>query len=146
MTLKAWHALRDELPFFIVADPGHFPDDAPVVLIECPSLAKQNMPSGLPVLLHSFPQDAEPGTPSPENARAVIEVIERGVRLVQSGAASALTTAPIAKKVLVDFADFKYPGHTEFLAALTGAPTPVMMIASEALKVVPVTIHMPLSE
>ena len=43
------------------------------------------------------------------------------MRLVQNGQASALATAPISKKELVDFAEFEYPGHTEFLEALTGA-------------------------
>ena len=38
-------------------------------------------------------------------------------------------------------AGFAYPGHTEFLAALTGAPLPVMMLANDHLRVVPVTIH-----
>lgn len=144
--VKAWDTLRDEVPFFVIADPGHLPDDAPAVLIESPERALSAMAKGVPVLLHGFPCDATPGEPAPENARSVMEVIERGVRLVQRGDASALTTAPISKKELADFADFKFPGHTEFLGALTGAERPVMMIASEALRVVPVTIHIPLSE
>jgi len=42
-------------------------------------------------------------------------------------------------------AGFAYPGHTEFLAALTGAQNlPVMMLACPALRVVPVTIHLAL--
>ena len=146
VTLKAWQALRAEVPFFLIGDPAHLPADAPAVVIECTSHASAAMADGLPVLLHSFPQEAEPGRPSPGNARSVVEVIERGVRLVQSGQASALCTAPIAKKELADHADFEFPGHTEFLGALTGTETAVMMIASAELRVVPVTIHIPLSE
>jgi 4-hydroxythreonine-4-phosphate dehydrogenase len=45
---------------------------------------------------------------------------------------------------------FAFPGHTEFLASLAAtegdAPHPVMMLVSDALKVVPVTIHIPLKE
>ena len=41
---------------------------------------------------------------------------------------------------------FGFPGHTEFLAHLTGARRAVMMLASEKLRVVPLTIHMPVAE
>ena len=60
--------------------------------------------------------------------------------------ASAVCTAPIAKKVLVDHADFKHPGHTEYLAALSGAERAVMMLAADELRVIPATIHIPLAE
>jgi len=76
----------------------------------------------------------------------VISAIARGVELVQSGAATALCTAPIHKKALSDGAGFAYPGHTEYLAALTGTERVVMMLASEMLRVVPATIHIPLAD
>ncbi len=144
--VKAWHALRDETVFFLIGDPGHLPKDARAVVIERPDHASEAMSNGLPVLMHAFPVEAIPGQPAPENARSVVEVIERGVELVQSGAASALCTAPISKKELADFGDFTHPGHTEFLGALTNTDRPVMMIASDALRVVPTTIHIPLAD
>ncbi len=143
---KAWTALGEEVPFFVIADPRHLPDDVPTVVIESPAEARSAIANGVPVLAHAFPEDAIAGQPSPENAGAVMAVIERAVHLVQRGEASALATAPIAKKELADFAGFKYPGHTEFLAALTGADRAVMMIASDALRVVPTTIHIPLAD
>jgi 4-hydroxythreonine-4-phosphate dehydrogenase len=48
--------------------------------------------------------------------------------------------------VLKDGAQFGFPGHTEFLAHLAGVENVVMMLASDLLRVVPVTIHIPLSE
>jgi 4-hydroxythreonine-4-phosphate dehydrogenase len=86
-----------------------------------------------------------PGIPNPENAAAVIESIETAARLCTAGEAAAVVTAPINKAVLMQ-SGFGFPGHTEFLAHLTGAPRAVMMLASETLRVVPLTIHMPLSE
>lgn len=86
---------------------------------------------------------AIPGKPNTAHAPAVIRAIERGVDLVRSGVCSALVTNPIAKKVLID-AGFGFPGHTEFLGYLTGAPRAVMMLAIEGLRVVPVTVHEPL--
>ena len=67
--------------------------------------------------------------------------------LVQSGAASAVVTNPISKATLAS-AGFGFPGHTEFLAALAGreASDAVMMLVGEGLKVVPVTIHIPLKD
>ena len=52
-----------------------------------------------------------------------------------------MVTNPINKAALYD-AGFAYPGHTEFLAALTGARgQQIMMLASPDLRVVPVTVH-----
>ena len=87
---------------------------------------------------------AAPGKPSASNARAVIEAIEIAVKACQAGEAAAIVTAPIHKGVLAG-AGFAYPGHTEFLAALTGAKQAVMMLASDKLRVVPLVIHVPLA-
>jgi 4-hydroxythreonine-4-phosphate dehydrogenase len=56
-----------------------------------------------------------------------------------------MVTAPIHKAVL-NAAGFGFPGHTEFLAHLTGARRAVMMLASDQLRVVPLTIHIPLAD
>ncbi|WP_316013090.1 4-hydroxythreonine-4-phosphate dehydrogenase PdxA [Roseobacter sp. HKCCA0434] len=103
-------------------------------------------PERLPVIDIPLPAPVVPGTPDPANAPAVIESIARGAALAQSGEASALVTAPISKKVLKDGGGFAHPGHTEFLAHLSGAPRPVMMLAGPDLRVVPVTIHIPLAD
>ncbi|RXT55217.1 4-hydroxythreonine-4-phosphate dehydrogenase PdxA [Bosea sp. Tri-44] len=104
--------------------------------------------TALPVIELDNRSSARSGTPDPANATGVIEAIERGVEAVEAGQAAALVTNPIAKSVLYA-AGFKHPGHTEFLAELAGrgrgtVPRPVMMIWSEKLAVIPVTIHIPL--
>jgi 4-hydroxythreonine-4-phosphate dehydrogenase len=98
------------------------------------------------VLAQAFPDPATPGRPSPANASAVVAAIARGVELVTRGEAAALTTLPIHKKALIDGADFRYPGHTEYLAHLAGVDRVVMMLACPALRVVPATVHVPLAE
>lgn len=143
---KAWAALRNEVPMLWLGDPRHIPSGTPFVEISTAEEALQVCATALPVLPHCFAQDATPGTPNLANAQGVVDVIARGVELVQSGAASALCTAPIHKKVLMDGADFAYPGHTEYLEALTGAPRAVMMLATQALRVVPTTIHIALED
>ncbi len=87
---------------------------------------------------------AVPAKPAAANAAAITQAIEIAVKACRNGQAAAMVTAPIHKAVLAA-AGFGFPGHTEFLAALTGAKRAVMMLASDKLRVVPLTIHMPLA-
>ncbi len=141
---KAWEALGPSLPFFWIGDPSHLPAGCPVTLIDRPGQVRGA--TGLPVLPHPMQGALTPGIPNPAHAQGVIDAIARGVDLVRTGEASALCTAPIHKKALADGTGFAHPGHTEYLAALTGTPRVVMMLASDQLRVVPATIHIPLSE
>ena len=88
---------------------------------------------------------ASPGKPDSAKAAAVIEAIEVAARACLAGEAAAMVTAPINKAVL-QAAGFGFPGHTEFLGHLTGARRAVMMLASDKLRVVPLTIHMPVAD
>jgi len=145
LAVAARIALPD-LPFFWIGDPRHLPKGSALALIDSPDQAV-TVPAGvLPVLPHRFAAENQPGVLVPENARGVIEVIERAVALAQSGEASAVCTAPLHKKALKDGAGFGFPGHTEFLAHLAGVENVVMMLASPLLRVVPVTIHIALAE
>ena len=87
---------------------------------------------------------AAPGVPDTANAKAIIKSIEDAVRMAVNGKARAVVTNPIHKKSLMD-SGFKHKGHTGFLGELTGA-TPVMMLANDELKVVPVTGHVALKD
>ncbi|GFE51754.1 4-hydroxythreonine-4-phosphate dehydrogenase [Roseobacter cerasinus] len=143
----AWAALRDHVPMVWMGDPRHLPDGTPYQVIDHASQAGSVGADALPVLAYSFPNPAIPGTPDPANAQGVIDVIAACVGLVRTGAASALCTAPIHKQALIEGARFSYPGHTEYLATLAGGDhRAVMMLASDQLRVVPVTIHIPLVE
>ncbi|MFN0263287.1 4-hydroxythreonine-4-phosphate dehydrogenase PdxA [Tepidamorphus sp. 3E244] len=75
--------------------------------------------------------------------------IEAAVRLTLAGELSGVVTNPICKETLYA-AGFRYPGHTEYLGALASdhlghAVHPVMMLAGADLRVVPVTVHIPLN-
>ena len=138
--------LGSSCPFVWLGDPRHLPKGTELHLVGHPDEALTVAPNVLPVLAHPFAGAATPGQPDPRNAKGVIEVIARAVDLVQAGEASAVVTAPIHKKALMDGADFAYPGHTEFLAHLAGDMPVVMMLACEMLRVVPATIHIPLAD
>ena len=142
----AWAALREEMPLMWIGDPTHLPAGVPVARIVDPGDAAGIGREALPVLARDFGTPARPGQPDPTHAQGVIDAIATGVDLVRAGQARALCTAPIHKAALMDGADFAYPGHTEYLAALCDVERVVMMLACDALRVVPVTIHIPLAE
>lgn len=143
---QAWRALKDELAFCLIADPDHLPGTVPIEVIDDPAAALSVMARALPVFSHPFGSPRTPGTPVAAHAESVIDVIAHAVDLALSGTVSGICTLPIHKKALKDGADFAYPGHTEYLADLAGVERVVMMLASDLLRVVPATIHIPLSE
>ena len=138
---KAWETLKNDIPLLWIGDVQHLPDGAKVQVVETVGDASQVSKFALPVLSRDFGSKAIAGNPSPSHAQGVIDAIAEGVTLVQSGVARGICTAPIHKAALIDGANFGYPGHTEYLAALAGTDRVVMMLASDILRVVPVTIH-----
>lgn len=71
--------------------------------------------------------------------------IETAARLALTGRVDAIVTAPANKRAL-HLAGFPWPGHTEWLAHLAGDVPVAMMLASDRLRVVLVTTHVPLRE
>lgn len=153
--LKAWSAHNGDTPaFFAIGNAEAFralTSAIPVQTISSPDQAHAVFKTALPVLETgtALGTSFRPGTPDTGHAAAVQAAIETGVRLCLDRQASALVTAPIAKSVLYD-AGFDFPGHTEYLAALTaGAPVtgprgPAMMLSGGGLRVVLTSIHEPL--
>ena len=85
-----------------------------------------------------------PGVASAEAGRAAVEALQAAVRDLREGALDALVTGPIDKRT-AQADDFRYTGHTEYLAAeLEG--TPMMLMCSERLRVGLATIHLPLAD
>ena len=85
-----------------------------------------------------------PGTLDKANARYVLELLDRACDGCVRGEFAAMVTAPVQKSVLSD-AGVAFTGHTEYLAARTHAPWPVMLLACERMRVALVTTHLPLT-
>ncbi len=85
-------------------------------------------------------RDFDKGRPSAEGGRASVAYIKKAVELALRGDADAIVTAPITKESL-KMAGFKWPGHTEMLAELTGAKDYAMVLTGGPLRVILVTIH-----
>jgi 4-hydroxythreonine-4-phosphate dehydrogenase len=121
-------------PVAVIAGPGEAAACPPRCL---PVWAPGGLPAGLAVLPIGQ-VDARAGA-------AAAACIEAAVRAVQAGDAAAMVTAPIHKEAFAA-AGVPYPGHTEMLAALAGAPPVRMMLANDELKVVLATIHVSLRD
>ena len=138
---RAWETLRGNTPLLWIGDPRHLPQGANFTAVTSAAEASAISATSLPVLARDFGSDNTAGKPNPAHAQGVITSISEGVALTLSGEAAAICTAPIHKAALIDGADFAYHGHTEYLAALANTDRVVMMLASDLLRVVPVTIH-----
>ncbi len=153
ITLKAWGQHTEmTTPFFVIGDAGHLQRLAgdlglkiQVTAIDHAAEAADVFNTALPVLNQPLASPSLAGKLNTDNGAAVMGWIEKAAGLAQAGKVSAVVTNPIHKKCLYD-AGFTFPGHTEYLAALSGIKTPpVMMLASPKLRVVPVTIHVGLT-
>ncbi len=87
--------------------------------------------------------DFDPGLPSQETGRAAARAIEAAAKLALEGRASAVVTAPISKKAL-QLAGYPYPGHTEFLGALSHASDTRMLFTGGRFRIVLATVHLAL--
>ena len=149
LTLRAWLARRNApRPFVALADPAHLAALAKSLCLDVPIMETTEFsaaafPHALPVHPLRLAASPTPGTATPANAQATIAAIEQATQFALAGRAAGVVTNPIHKSTLTGIG-FPHPGHTEFLAALTGAKLPVMMLASPLLRVVPVTIHLSL--
>lgn len=153
IALMAW-TRRDAAglaPFYLIDEPDRLAAlarriglDVPLRTIAEPAEAAGVFPTALPVLPLPLPRTVEPGRPDEANAEAVIGAIRLAVEHAKAGRAAGVVTNPIQKSVLYK-AGFRHPGQTEFIGELAGG-TPVMLLASPELRVVPVTIHLSLRD
>lgn len=114
-------------------------------VISEPELDNLDISGPLPILPISWAETPEPGKPTSKNAPQIIKSISDATSLALSGKAAGIVTNPIAKSILYE-SGFHYPGHTEFLASLDNHADTIMMLANAHLRVVPLTIHIPLKE
>jgi 4-hydroxythreonine-4-phosphate dehydrogenase len=106
---------------------------------------RQARESGVYIRPVTAARPAFPGKLDSANAPYVIETLKSAVAGCQDGEFDALVTGPVHKGLLND-AGIAFTGHTEFLAAASGAAQPVMLLAAPGLRVALVTTHLPLAE
>ena len=155
LACAAWLARHEAglAPFFVVGSISVLAGAAhargiqvPMLAINAPDATAECFADVLPVL-DIAGLDYAPGAPSKAGAELALQSLEIATGLVRGGAAAALVTAPIAKAQLAAIG-FTQPGQTEYIAECCGvAPrNAVMMLAGPSLRVVPITVHVALSE
>jgi 4-hydroxythreonine-4-phosphate dehydrogenase len=123
------------------------PGDQRLVLIGDRALLERTAGRPLPeesVLHVPLAAPARPGRLDPANAGYVLATLDAGVDGCLAGRFDALVTAPVHKGVINE-AGTPFTGHTEYLAARTGAPLPVMLLVGGGLRVALATTHLPLA-
>ncbi len=80
-----------------------------------------------------------------ENAAYVLSTLDRACQGCLQSQFDAMVTAPIQKDI-INQSGVAFSGHTEYLAELCSAARPVMLLATEKLRVALVTTHMPLRD
>jgi len=123
---------------------GDFDPQAPARATPAGSLEVLAVPLAVP---------SRPGVLARDNAGYVLATLDAAVDGCLDGRFDALVTGPIHKGVINDFLQATqgphcatFSGHTEYLAARSGGRLPVMMLATEGLRVALVTTHLPLAE
>ena len=91
----------------------------------------------------NLPLDVPVGRDDAVTGKASAECIETAVRLCLDGKIDAIATAPISKKA-ISLGGYNYPGHTEFLAELTGTSDFAMSFFADKLRVVLLSTHVSL--
>jgi 4-hydroxythreonine-4-phosphate dehydrogenase len=153
--LRLW-VQRDKRPlppFYLLAHPDHVGAMAarlglsvPIHPLQDPAESASVFLSALPVFPLLGPSALTIGVPSPAYAKTTLLALNIAVQHLQAGLASSLVTLPLHKASLYE-SGFQGMGHTDYLATLCGlAPDDaVMMLDAPALRVVPLTIHIPLA-
>lgn len=89
--------------------------------------------------------EINPGKENETGGKYAVLALRKAVEDLKEGKIQAITTAPLSKE-LVQADDFKFPGHTEYLAKEDGAADSLMFLVHEQLRVGIVTGHVPLKE
>ncbi|HEC19830.1 MAG TPA: 4-hydroxythreonine-4-phosphate dehydrogenase PdxA [Gammaproteobacteria bacterium] len=89
-------------------------------------------------------ETVEAGRLNVNNSRYVLNTLDLAIDGCKRGIFDALVTGPLHKGI-INQAGIPFTGHTEYLAEKTHA-YPVMMLATEGLRVALATTHLPLKE
>lgn len=106
---------------------------------------RRQFDDGLRIIDMPFPVEVTPGSPSSANAETLLDGLRMAAEGCMKGKFAGMVTAPLAKSVIAD-SGVEFTGHTEYLAAVTKADLPVMMLVAGDLRVALASTHMPLRD
>ncbi len=148
---RAWAARREQKlpPFVAIGDAAAITAvwDGPVARVGDMNEVVRTFDDALPVWHLEDSGPLTPGVPTPAGATCALHALETGIGLTRNQASAALVTGSVSKHALHGIG-YTHPGQTEFIAERCGvtATNAVMMLAGPSLRVVPLTVHIPLAE
>lgn len=89
--------------------------------------------------------EIEPGKITNDAGTFAVECLQEAIKDTLAGNIDALVTAPINKHN-VQSENFKFLGHTEFLADACGVKENLMFMVSDTLRIALLTAHIPISQ
>lgn len=119
--------------------------DQRVLMSRAQALGLQSSVKNLTVVHVPIARPDVIGSADAANVEGVINMLNTAIDGCLENRFSAMITGPLHKGVMND-AGQMFSGHTEYLAQRTGAPLPVMMLVSDAMRVALVTTHLPLKD
>jgi 4-hydroxythreonine-4-phosphate dehydrogenase len=114
-------------------------------ILEQPSDPLDTSPGMLNILPVPLSKPCSAGKTDAGNASYVLECLDKAISACLKGDCSGMVTGPVNKGVIHN-AGFEFHGHTEYIAEKTGAEHPVMMLATDGLRVALATTHLPLRD
>ncbi|MCF6217302.1 MAG: 4-hydroxythreonine-4-phosphate dehydrogenase PdxA [Gammaproteobacteria bacterium] len=114
-------------------------------LIEPAQPPQPNIPGVLKVIPVQLQAAVVAGQLNSHNGRYVLACLDKAVAALKAGYPAALVTGPVHKGI-INQAGIPFSGHTEYLTEITSAQEPVMMLATEGLRVALLTTHLPLAK
>ncbi len=148
---RAWDARREHAlpPFVAIGDAAAVAAvwDGPLARVGDMAEVAEAFADALPVWHLEDSGTLTPGAPTPAGATCALHALETGIGLTRNGASAALVTGSVSKHALQGIG-YTHPGQTEFIAERCGvtATNAVMMLAGPSLRVVPLTVHIPLAD
>ena len=106
---------------------------------------RRQLDDRLRVIDTPFPVEVTPGKPDSANAGTLLDGLRAAADGCLKGEFAGMVTAPLSKSVIAD-SGFEFSGHTEFLAGVTNAAHPVMMLVAGDLRVALASTHIPLRD
>jgi len=137
---------------FVIADPDLLTERAQLLGLQIqlnifdtlPTDVFKHVAGQLNVLPIKLATPSIAGKLNSKNSHYVLDCLTQAAKYCMNKQASAMVTGPVHKGIINE-AGISFTGHTEFLANLSNSK-PIMMLATESLRVALATTHLPLSK
>ncbi|NOQ89543.1 MAG: 4-hydroxythreonine-4-phosphate dehydrogenase, partial [Gammaproteobacteria bacterium] len=142
----------DNAELYIIADPDLLTERASMLAINA-DIQIHNDTNNLSAYYHgdklniiplTLNSHCQAGVLNPKNSAYVLTMLDLASNLCMQNKVDAMVTGPVQKSIINE-AGYNFTGHTEYLADKSNS-LPVMMLATNKLRVALATTHLPLKD